>query len=292
MTDSRTPSSGDPLPSIAEADAKGEIAALYVDIRRTLNMSFVNLVWRALAAVPGGLSWTWATMKPIYQSGIAYAEARALQTALVVPDVPRLPLAALRAVGVDTEAERAIRAALDGYEHGNPLNTVTFMAVLSRLRGEAPSDAGLPPPESAPPPSPFGPAPSLMNFDQMDETTAAMVRAVNLIGADQAAARVQVSLPRNLAHWPGFLSLYWSGLAPLHEDGRLRAAIDAVLEDGAARGRRLTALLGPTPDPGKETHKGVQSVLENLVPNAMARMIPVVALLKRMMPGESSVLNS
>ena len=114
MTDHDTPSSGDPLPSIAEADAEGEIAALYADIRLTLNMSFVNLVWRALAAVPGGLGWTWATMKPIYQSGVAYSEARALQEGLVVPDVPRLPLAALRAVGVDAEGERAIRAALDG----------------------------------------------------------------------------------------------------------------------------------------------------------------------------------
>ena len=277
--------SGDPLPSIAEADATGEIAALYADIRETLNMSFVNLVWRALGAVSGGLSWTWKTMKPMYQSGVAYAEARALQEGLSVPEIPRLPAVALRAVGIDAQAERAIRAALDGYEQGNPLNTVTFSAVMVRLRGDAPSDADLPPPESAPPPSPFGAAPSMMNFDQMDDTAAAMVRAVNLIGADEAASRVQVSLPRNLAHWPGFLSLYWASLAPLHEDGRLRGAIDAVLRDGEARGQRLATLLESTTDPAEDTRRNVQSVLGNLIPNAMGRMIPVVALLKKMMPG-------
>lgn len=276
--------SGDPLPSIAEADAVGEIAELYADIRETLNMSFVNLVWRALGAVPGGLEWTWTTMKPMYQSGIAYTEARELAESLTVPKIHPLPPAALRAVGVDEKSEQAIRAALDGYTRGNPLNTVTFSAVLVRLRGDTPSTEALPAAEQAPAPSRHGAAPSMMNFDQMDATTAAMVRAVNLLGADEEAAKVQVSLPRNLAHWPGFLSLYWSGLAPFHEDGRLRRAIDTALNDGAARGRRLAQLLGPTPDPSDVARQGIRDVLENLVPNAMGRMMPVVALLQGMMP--------
>lgn len=292
MNDDPTQRSGDPVPSIAEGEARGEIAEIYADIRQTLNMSFVNLVWRALGAVPGGLSWTWATMKPMYVSGVAYAEARALREGLVVPEVPRLPLAALRGVGVDVQSERAIRAALDGYERGNPLNTVTFLAVLVRLRGEEPSHQALPPPESAPPPSVFGAAPPMMNFDQMSETAAAIVRAVNLLGADEAAARVQVSLPRNLAHWPGFLSLYWSGLAPMHEDGRLRASIKAVLDDAAERGLRLATLLGKTPEPSDEARVGVREVLENLVPNAMGRMMPVVALLQNMMPDPSPALGA
>lgn len=277
-------SSGDPLPSIAEADAVGEIAELYADIRETLNMSFVNLVWRALGAVPGGLKWTWTTMKPMYQSGIAYTEARQLAESLVVPEIQPLPPAALRAVGVDEKSELAIRAALDGYARGNPLNTVTFSSVLVRLRGDTPSTEALPPAEQPPAPSQHGAVPSMMNFDQMDASTAAMVRAVNLLGADEEAAKVQVSLPRNLAHWPGFLSLYWSGLAPYHEDGSLRTAIDAALHEGAVRGRRLAQLLGSTPDPSDLARQGTLDVLENLVPNAMGRMMPVVALLQGMMP--------
>ena len=43
-----TLSSGDPLPSIAEAEATAEIAELYADIRGTLGMPFVNLVWRGI----------------------------------------------------------------------------------------------------------------------------------------------------------------------------------------------------------------------------------------------------
>ncbi len=279
-----TQRSGDPVPSIAEADATGEIAELYADIRQSLGMPFVNLVWRNLASVTGGLKWAWATMKPLYQQGAVYVEARQLRDSQTLPPVPTLPRAVLRAVGVDAAAEISIRAAIDGYDRGNPLNIVTFSALMSRLRGEKPS---------APPPAPVdagsespvaGETPKMLNFDQMDPVAADTVRAVNLLGARGRAREVQVSLPRNLAHWPGFLSLYWTILAPLHDDGRLADCIDAVLEDGRKRGSRMAAALGATPKPAEETRRGVLESLENLVPNAMGRMIPVVSLLKRMMP--------
>ncbi len=276
--------SGDPVPSIAEADATGEIAELYADIRQSLGMPFVNLVWRNLASVPDGLNWAWTTMKPLYQQGAVYVEARQLRDSQTLPPVPTLPRAVLRAVGVDAAAEISIRAAIDGYDRGNPLNIVTFSALMSRLRGEEPS-APPPAPVDAGPESPAaGETPKMLNFDQMDPVAADTVRAVNLLGARGRAREVQVSLPRNLAHWPGFLSLYWTILAPLHDDGRLADCIDAVLEDGRKRGSRMAAALGATPEPAEETRRGVLESLENLVPNAMGRMIPVVSLLKRMMP--------
>jgi hypothetical protein len=178
----------------------------------------------------------------------------------------------------------AIRAAVDGYDRGNPLNIVTFSALMSRLRGEEPT-APPPAPINAGPEAPVaGETPEMLNFDQMDPVAADMVRAVNLLGARGRAREVQVSLPRNLAHWPGFLCLYWTILAPLHDDGRLGKCIDAVLDDGRERGNRMAAALGDTPEPAEETRRGVLESLENLVPNAMGRMIPVVSLLKRMMP--------
>ena len=45
----------DPVPSIREADATGDIAVLYDDIRATLGVPVVNLIWRHLAVLPGGL---------------------------------------------------------------------------------------------------------------------------------------------------------------------------------------------------------------------------------------------
>ncbi|GJO02340.1 hypothetical protein NJB1907f44_35210 [Mycobacterium marinum] len=276
--------SGDPVPSVGEAEATGEIAELYADIRETLGMSFVNLIWRNIASIPGGLRWTWETMKPLYTNGAVYGQADALREAQDLPTVPRFSRAALRSVGINAEGESAIRAALIGYDRGNPLNIVSFSAILARLDGQGQPAA---PPGQQPPRHGAGtPAPTRLNFDQMPSHVAEMVRTVNLIGARGKAKEVQVSLPRNLAHWPGFLVLYYAALRPLHDDGSLLTAIDAVLADGRRRGVTVSGALGPTELPDPETAAAVKDSLENLVPNAMGRMIPVVSLLLNMMPTE------
>ena len=52
-----TNTSADPVPVITEAEATGNIAALYADIRTTLGVPVVNLIWRHLAVFPDGLPW-------------------------------------------------------------------------------------------------------------------------------------------------------------------------------------------------------------------------------------------
>ena len=54
---------------VLEVDATDEVAAIYADIRETMAMPFVNLIWRRLALSPEGLRWTWYTMKPLYSDG-------------------------------------------------------------------------------------------------------------------------------------------------------------------------------------------------------------------------------
>ena len=57
--------SGDPVAAISEAGATGEIAALYGDIRATLGVPVVNLIWRHLATFPGALPWAWQSLRPL-----------------------------------------------------------------------------------------------------------------------------------------------------------------------------------------------------------------------------------
>lgn len=278
-------SSGDPFPSIGEAEATGETAELYADTRDTLGMSFVNLVWRNLASIPGGLRWTWQTIKPLYDNGAVYSEGGALRAAQDLPPVPRLSSAALRSVGIDKRDETIIRSTLLGYDRGNTLNIVAFCAVLARLNGHTPPP--YPSVRQPPPPLPAAPVSALLILDEMPAHVAEMVRTVNLIGARGSGQDLQVSLPRNLARWPGLLALYYTALRPLHDDGSLLTTIDGVVEDGRRRGVAVSGALGDTGLPDIDTAAAIQTSLENLVPNAMGRMIPVVSLLLRLMPTEN-----
>jgi hypothetical protein len=49
----------DPIPTISESEATGLIAQIYADIRSVYRVNAVNLVWRHLATIPGGLPWVW-----------------------------------------------------------------------------------------------------------------------------------------------------------------------------------------------------------------------------------------
>lgn len=276
---------------VSEEAATGEVKAIFADIRKAMRMPFVNLIWRRLAVSTAALRWTWDTMKPLYSGGAIYDEAARLRDAQSLPPVPRLPPSALRAVGVDGPAEMSIRAILAGYDRGNPLNLIAFSTVLDRLRDErAPgsrqADDGHARPvetQNEPPLTALPPVPRVLSFEDMDETTATLARAASLIGAPEAGPQVWVSLPRHLAYWPGFLSLYFTALKPLHDDGRLFSAADAVLTDGRVRGQRLVSRLGDTGLPPETVRAAVREPIEILVPQAMGRMIPVVSLLQRML---------
>ena len=117
----------------------------------------------------------------------------------------------------------------------------------------------------------------------MPGEAAGLVRAVNRLGA-RGQDHILVSMPRQLAHWPGFLALYWSLLAPLDADGSLHACIDAIRADARARGAGLAADLGQPVLPQPDALAAVETSLDDFCQHAISRMIPVVSLLQTAMP--------
>ncbi len=57
----------DPVAAIVETDAGGQTATIFADIRETLGVEVVNLIWRHLATMPGVLEWDWGELKPLYR---------------------------------------------------------------------------------------------------------------------------------------------------------------------------------------------------------------------------------
>src|SRR5688572_3408934 len=106
----------DPVPAIREIDARGETAAIFVDIRQTLGVGVVNLIWRHLAVMPGVLPWAWDTIKPLYL-GPLDSHAEAVRRSCVLPRVPRMSSDMLLSAGLSMQDQSAIRDILASYQH-------------------------------------------------------------------------------------------------------------------------------------------------------------------------------
>ena len=172
------------VPSILEADARGETAEIFADIRKVLGTSVVNLIWRNLATMPGALPWTWATVRPLYL-GAAPLHAESVRRTIALPDLPGFSADTLRAAGVDQSDQAIIGNVLDGYQYTNALALVVLSALLAHYEPR-PADivtaAG-----SAPPPTGVK-IPELPPMDALDPEVARLVSELNGFGEDTRAA--------------------------------------------------------------------------------------------------------
>jgi hypothetical protein len=75
---------GDPVSAVREDEASGAIARIFADIRETLNVEVVNLIWRHLATMPGALERVWDILKPLYK-GPAIVKAKLVHQNLNLP---------------------------------------------------------------------------------------------------------------------------------------------------------------------------------------------------------------
>lgn len=268
---------GDPVPAITEAAASGETALIFADLRATLGVGVVNLIWRHIATFPGALPWAWATVKPVYASGRVAMEALRLKAGLATPALPAWPGSVLRSAGIDAAGEASIRRILASYHRSNAMNLVALSALVRHI-DRAPPDARDDPPSSEPPREAAieGALPRLLSLDEVTADTADLIRRINLLG-DRDRGRILASMYRHLAHWPGFLALSYAHLAPLAADGRLASLIAQAITLGDNAGARLQAAMTDLPPLG--TAAQLRHAATDFIHNAIGKMVPVAALL-------------
>lgn len=129
----------DPIAAIPEAEATGDTAALFAEIRATLGLPVVNLVWRHLATIPGGLPWTWDQVKPFYVSGAVERAAASFLAHQEMTAPFRPSPATLAAAGVTADDLPVIRAIIDSYHRGNAMNIIALTLPLSAASDSAPA---------------------------------------------------------------------------------------------------------------------------------------------------------
>jgi len=215
------------LPTIEEAEATGEIAALYDDVRATMRSTFIPTVFRALAVHPAYLVPAWTMLRPNMATTTAETVAGGLRVACVdrlklLVGAPRFPAAAL------LESERAeIRAVLETFFYVIP----KFVAAVTALH-EAWQGRPIPgrPPSGPARTLPRG-APSSMPSIPMvaSDTPDPRVRRLFEAAATMLGRPEVPSLYRTLARWPHYLDAVWESIADPALLTGYRAAVPSLL---------------------------------------------------------------
>lgn len=274
--------SADPVPAIVEAQAEGPIALIFADIRRTLGVEVVNLIWRHLATMPGALAWAWCEVKPLYQ-GAAAVEADEVRRTLALPMVTAFSEDVLAASGIDESGRSCINAILDSYFHTNALALVALSSVLARHGGgdelTATTGNAARARSVAPHPAP-APAklPRLTPLAELDPAVARLIAELNAFGEDKDFTLV-ASMYRHLSHWPAYLALVRTLLAPLQASGELQALVDAARRAGHRHGAILAPLLAGAAPP-EATRAPAIIAIRRFVEHPIARMTGICALMR------------
>ena len=243
----------DPFPAVAEAAATGEVADLFADIRTTVGVRVVNLVWRHLATLDGALPWAWAAVKPLYQQGLVDMATVQFRQGMTVPKLE----------GLAGDQPASVDAVLASYDHSNTINLFALGALATWLRNEAAS-SGEPPagPRLAPPDVAL---PKLAAQEDVTPETWQRVLRLNRFG-DRPQPLILASMYRHLAHAPAFLERLEAALAPVQADSSLDRAIASNRAAAAAQAAVLARVIdAPRPRLAAEIEAGVQAFVDHAI---------------------------
>ena len=116
---------------ISKKEATGKVAEIYDGIRKTLDMSMVNTIWRNLALRPEVLEWVWSSLKPIYKNGSVRHYASKLRSQINLDDISPVPLSAFRILGISDQDRDTLNHLLDDLAYSNAQNIIAFKSLLN-----------------------------------------------------------------------------------------------------------------------------------------------------------------
>jgi hypothetical protein len=242
-----------PVPAIAEVSATGETAELFADIRATVGVRVVNLVWRHLATMDGALPWAWSAVKPLSLQGMVDTAAARFREGMILPRLRSLA----------GEEPASVDAVLASYDHSNTINLFALGALVAWLRGEAASHGT---PEQGPRlAAPDVALPRLASEADVSPETWQLVLRLNRLG-DRPEPLILASMYRHLAHAPSFLARIETALASVQADGSLDRAIASNLAAARTRAAVLArAISAERPRLAREIEAGVSAFVDHAI---------------------------
>jgi hypothetical protein len=254
----------DPFPAVVEASATGETAALFADIRSTVGVRVVNLVWRHLATIEGALPWAWAAVKPLYVQGIVDQAVRRFRESMVVPKLASLA----------GRQPQSVDDVLASYDHSNTNNLFALGALVAWLRAEIAAEGV---PEAGPRlPAPDVTLPKLTSAEDVKPETWALVLRLNRFGDPHQI--ILASMYRQLANTPDFLRQVEAALTPVEADGSLVRAIADNRHDAHERAKLLARAIDAQRPPFA---RQVETSVSAFVDHAIGKMVTICRAIRQ-----------
>lgn len=191
------------LTELAEADARGEIADIFAEIRHLYATPYVSSIHRHMATRPGVLEWAWEAAAPAFRTGIAQGTAWRIAGTAALKPLPSIPAEALAVWDVQAADIPRIAAIAESFTRVAPLNLVFGGIVRDELRGKAPTHRTALPSASWTPPSSLAAPPQMVNAASLADAER------NMIGLFRSGTGDTAFVPglyRMLAHWPDLLA--------------------------------------------------------------------------------------
>lgn len=252
--------SGPALPEISERDATGRVAELYEEIRRTVGLPLVNLVYRVLAASER-LESAWAALGPNLRDPHIASAARDL-VGQVKATRPAIPAVALATVGVSGSHLDAARSTVAAYMHANSRNMLAVTALLD----ETPGTGASPPPATELPPPPEWEMLPMAQLDALAPEARELLDAMSAPLVAPGEGALVPSLLRHFAHEPAVLAVLWTALAPAVESGEVEEGGEAVVDKARELARSMPYAVAPLDDEQtRETLARFQFTLSRMI---------------------------
>jgi hypothetical protein len=295
------------FPTITEEDADTATRSIYEDIKTTMGVALVNLVWRHFAVSPCVLPWSWQVLKPHYVSGAVPSAARLLRDALEIPQFPPLNDSEWQRLksgqnGFERSTRQAtndcdlreqaenVDAVLQTYEHGNAQNLVAMcylQACIENSIDDTSTGLKLNTPQSSAEQIDQVPRkiPPLPQWSTLDAGT---VETINAMTAVWVPAQYQVfspSLFRHISYWPGFLHLYHNRLQHLQDSSP--ESLDRLSEQTTVHARKLARQMGPIatelPPLSDADQRWLQNALALFIDGMIARGVIIVPAMRKLL---------
>ena len=211
---------------ITEADATGLVRELYGDIRETMDIGMVNLIYRRMATIDGLLEWVWGALRPLLGSDDIEEGLLLLSTGAAQASPRSTCKFGRHQMGLEDQDLPNLKHVLDDYNRGNGLNLLLLTAFSECLLlggpkiGEREAERE----DRRPFRSCF---PPIIAMADMPKETANLIQELSKSIAPSDRPLIP-SLFRHLAHWPNFLTLVAPHITSLVNSGELADLSDSA----------------------------------------------------------------